>query len=249
MRHPKRFDPETRQRLKGLRRRHAVGGSRSDLVQFDLIEFNELRPRAVGPKEVAQPGRRPDRGRLRRGDLAAQLNQSRVVPDVGMGQQNAVDRLARLAARTGQFVKEADLMLNSRGRLKQKKPPCLEISNPKARRRLQPAGLPGVDAARSCAAQMRQTTVLGSTEDDDLESRRRRVGRSAVGLLGLARKRKDREHDGNEEVHAMSLPETGPSPATPSVQIPAEHDRNITRSRLTCVTSAPVAQLDRAPLS
>ena len=186
---------ERRHRHPVLQRHRLAGAQRA---QLDVLQLHELAPGAVAAQEVGHARRGPDREAPGVDRLEAEEGEPEVVADVGVGQEDAVDRgavdaprggapahprhLIELLAEVGRGVEQVDLVARRQVQGEARDVP--------AEARLPPRPL----AAHAGAGDVRQAAVLHRAERH--QPRRGRGGRRCSG-----RRRRPAQPGGGRERH------------------------------------------------
>jgi hypothetical protein len=135
-------------------------------AQVDLSKRHQLPPRLVLPEERGHPRRGVNRDTVGAQDLAAQVHESRVVADVGVRQQDSVDRSPRVRDRAA-VVERLDLRGDVGRGVDEVAQARDVVDEAKAGHPLPPRRVAaGLDAQRLPAADVRDAAVLGNTQDD-----------------------------------------------------------------------------------
>ena len=95
----------------------------------------------------------------------SKVHQSRVVPDVGMGDEDGIDGLACPARDTRLLMQQGQLAVDSGRRLDEHEPIGLAVMDSDARRRLDTPASSRLGAAVLFPPSVGQASILGSPQD------------------------------------------------------------------------------------
>jgi len=136
----------------------------------DLTEVDQLAPWSIGAQEFRHPGGAENLDAIGRCNLAAKMNQSCVMADMGVGEKDAIDGIPALVGDAGDFPQDRKLFLDRWCRLDEEDVLGAVIDHRQRCRTEAQVFRSGFDAAHLLATEMWNPSVLCDAQDDQLDS-------------------------------------------------------------------------------